>query len=218
MATQLMYLSLVLSAPYGIFPAFRPDIHSLLSRSASFSTKRSHELALIRIGQYLKGTRTKGPTFKPDRCRVHLSMSMLIVIFGLYGHEDRNDPTNVKSRAGSRCYSTTALDLVITLMKDVCLSTMMAEYYALSHCTREVIPLASRPLYLNVVSTHPLRHSELPYMKILQAALLVLEPDNIHPLQVLADSKVHWFRSFFTKTMMAPTAQSLFVRLILRSS
>jgi hypothetical protein len=60
-------LSLVLSAPYGIFPAFRPDIHSLLSPFCFFfNTKRSHELALIRIGQYLKGTRTKGPTFKPD--------------------------------------------------------------------------------------------------------------------------------------------------------
>jgi hypothetical protein len=82
-----------------------------------------------------------------------------------------------------RCYSTTALDLVIVAMKDVCLSTMMAEYYAL--------PLYARsPPCAELIKTvvpqcgfdKPLWHSELPYMKILQAAsLAALEPGQHTP-------------------------------------
>ena len=45
----------------------RPDLGFALSQAAghAFHTKRSHELALIRIGRYLKGTADKGLILKP---------------------------------------------------------------------------------------------------------------------------------------------------------
>ncbi len=45
----------------------RPDLGFAVSQAArfAFAPKRSHELALIRIGQYLKATRDKGMSFKP---------------------------------------------------------------------------------------------------------------------------------------------------------
>ena len=45
----------------------RPDLGFAVSQCArfAFKPKRSHELALIRIGQYLVKTRTKGLTMKP---------------------------------------------------------------------------------------------------------------------------------------------------------
>ena len=45
----------------------RPDIGFAVSQAArfSFAPRRSHELALIRIGQYLKGTIDKGMILKP---------------------------------------------------------------------------------------------------------------------------------------------------------
>ena len=45
----------------------RPDLGFAVSQCArfAFNPKRSHELALIRIGQYLVKTRTKGLIMKP---------------------------------------------------------------------------------------------------------------------------------------------------------
>ena len=45
----------------------RPDLGFAASQCArfSFNPKRSHELALIRIGQYLKKTRKRGLIYKP---------------------------------------------------------------------------------------------------------------------------------------------------------
>lgn len=46
----------------------RPDISYAVSQCARFvhSPKRSHEVALERIGLYLKGTLDKGLTLRPD--------------------------------------------------------------------------------------------------------------------------------------------------------
>ena len=61
---------------------------------------------------------------------------------GLHGKEDQNDPTNVKSRGG---HVTLINGCPVTwqskLIDAICLSTMMAEHYALSIAMREVLPL-----------------------------------------------------------------------------
>ena len=67
----------------------------------SFAPKRSHELALIRIGQHLKGTLDKGLIMKPMstdsfKMDVHVDSDFL----GSHGQESRVDPDNVKSRIG----------------------------------------------------------------------------------------------------------------------
>ena len=79
----------------------RPDITFAVSQVARYthSPKRIHELALERIGQYLKGTLERGLVLRPTNsfnvdCYVDADFA------GLWPHEDKLDPTCVKSRTG----------------------------------------------------------------------------------------------------------------------
>ena len=79
----------------------RPDLALAVSQCSRFihCTRRSHELALIRIGQDLKVTRDKGLVLRPTNemgidCYVDADFA------GLWGVEDPQDPTSVKSRTG----------------------------------------------------------------------------------------------------------------------
>jgi hypothetical protein len=78
----------------------RPDLGFAVSQAArfTFQPKRSHELALVWIGQYLKKTRNKGLILKPMSTD-HFEMDAYVNLdfLGLYGKEDQTDPTNVKS-------------------------------------------------------------------------------------------------------------------------
>ena len=82
-----------------------PEIGFAISQLARFtwSSKRSHELALIRLGQYIKGTLIKDEAMiiqpmKLDEFKMDVFCDSDFM--GLYGHEDRNDPNNVRSRTG----------------------------------------------------------------------------------------------------------------------
>ena len=124
----------------------RPDLGFAVSQAArfSFSPKRSHELALIRIGQYLKKTKTQGMILKPMSKSGSFKMDAYVDsdFMGLYGKEKRTDPCNVKSRIGYvLCINECPVVWSSRLNDAISLSTMMAEYYALSHCMREVLPL-----------------------------------------------------------------------------
>ena len=79
----------------------RPDITYAVSSCARHvhGTKRSHELALERIGQYLKGTLKERLILRPSEhydidCYVNSDFA------GLWPHEDKLDPTSVKSQMG----------------------------------------------------------------------------------------------------------------------
>jgi hypothetical protein len=81
----------------------RPDLGLAVSQAArfAFAPKRSHELALIRIGQYLKGTIDEGLIMKPMNTKSFKMDAYVDSNFlGLYGKERRSDPDNVKSRTG----------------------------------------------------------------------------------------------------------------------
>ena len=66
----------------------RPDLGFAVSQAArfAFDPKRSHELALIQIGQYLLGTREKGLILKP-MATDHFEMDVFVDadFMGLYG-------------------------------------------------------------------------------------------------------------------------------------
>ena len=123
----------------------RPDLSFAASQTArfSFNPKRSHELALIRIGQYLKKTRKKGLTHEPFNSN---SFQMDCCVdgdfMGLYGKEQRTDPDNVKSRTGY-VININGCPIIwgSKLQDSISLSTMMAECCALSSTMREVLPL-----------------------------------------------------------------------------
>ena len=62
--------------------------------------KRSHELALKRLGRYLCTTMRKGLILNPSKEIYGIDAFSDAVFSGRYGHERSNDPTCVKSRSG----------------------------------------------------------------------------------------------------------------------
>jgi hypothetical protein len=110
----------------------RPDIAYAVSQCARFvhGPKRSHEMALIRIGQYLKGTVEKGLVFKPNGTLV-IDCYVDADFAGLWPHEDKDDPTCVKSHSGYViCISDCPVIWCSKLQHDIATSTMEAEYTA----------------------------------------------------------------------------------------
>ena len=76
----------------------RPDIGFAVSQATRFAwgPKRSHELALIRLGQYLMATSDQGLTLKPmDTDHFEMDVYVDSDFMGLYGKELRTDPVNV---------------------------------------------------------------------------------------------------------------------------
>lgn len=182
----------------------RPDIGMAVSQAArfSFSPKRSHELALVRLGQYLKGTRDKGLIFKPvpvDQFKMDVYVDSDFM--GLYGKELRSDPSNVKSRTGFViCLNGCPIIWSSKLQESIALSTMMAEYYALSSAMREVLPL--RNLVQTVALGCGIDESVLTTFKTTiwednngALTLANLDPGQQTPRSKFYDVKVHWFRS-----------------------
>ena len=183
----------------------RPDLGFAVSQAArfAFSPKRSHELALIRIGQYLKGTMDKGLIMTPATFdQFHMEVYVDSDFLGLYGGEQRSDPDNVRSRAGhviliNEC----PIIWSSRLMTSVALSTMMAEYYALSASLREALPL--RDLVRAVAQGCGLNDSCKTTFKTTvwednmgALTLAKLEPGHNTTRSKHFDSKVHWFRSY----------------------
>ena len=121
----------------------RPDITFAVSQVARYthSPRRIHELALERIGQYLKGTVDKGLVFRPKEsfevdCFVDADFA------GLWPHEDKLDPTCVKSRTGYViCLADCPIIWKSRLQETIATSTCMSEYIALSTSMKELLPL-----------------------------------------------------------------------------
>ena len=79
----------------------RQDITYAFSQCARFThfPRRSHEMALERIGQYLKGTAEKGLILCPTALE-DVDVFVDADFVRLWPHEDKNDPVSVKSRTG----------------------------------------------------------------------------------------------------------------------
>jgi hypothetical protein len=83
-----------------------PDNGVATSQCARFThnTRRSHEKALERIGQFLKLTQDKGLILRPAICEESGELPIDCYVdadfAGLWGYEDRNDVSCVKSRTG----------------------------------------------------------------------------------------------------------------------
>ena len=189
----------------------RADLGFALSQAARFthSPCRSHELALIRIGQYLKGTMDKGMILRPAAMD-SLFMDCFVDsdFMGLHGKELSSDPVSVKSRAGY-LISLNNCPLVWSskLQDSIALSTMMAEYYALSSAMRDVLPL--RNLTKAVAKAAGISPELLSTFKTTchednngALTLANLEPGRTTPRSKFYDVKVHWFRSHLCKDIV----------------
>jgi len=129
----------------------RPDISFAVHQCARISTnpKRSHGVAVKRIGHYLLGTKDEGIIFNPSNTS-YLDCYVDADFAGIYKVEDSDDPISVKSRTGYVLMFAGLLLLWSTkLQSEIALSTTEAEYIALSKSMRDLIP--SREL-LNEVS------------------------------------------------------------------
>ena len=121
----------------------RPDIQFAVHQCARFaySPRKSHEEAVKLICRYLKGTTNQGIEFSPEP-EMNLDCYVDADFAGLWGSEDDQDPVCVKSRTG---YVLTLggcpLLWVSRLQTEVALSTLEAEYIALSQAMRDLLPM-----------------------------------------------------------------------------
>ena len=122
---------------------FRPDIAMAVHQAARFCTnpKLSHERAVSRIGKYLLGTKDKGIIMKPDRSK-GLECFVDADFAGGWNQNDATDADTVMSRTGYVImYAGCPVLWCSKLQTEIALSTVEAEYLALSQALREVIPM-----------------------------------------------------------------------------
>ena len=120
----------------------RPDIAFAVHQCARFCNdpKRSHEMGIMRIGRYLKGTIDKGILFNPNN-ESYLTCYVDADFAGLWSVEDPENPSSTKSRTGFvLMYAGSPLLWCSKLQTITALSTTESEYIALSHAMRETIP------------------------------------------------------------------------------
>ena len=120
----------------------RPDIQFAVSQVARFNhnPKRSHAAAVKTIIRYLKRTENMGMYVDPNPDDLHLTVFCDADFAGLYGRGPERDETTAKSRTGY-LVKLGGLPLIwrSQLQTAIALSTLEAEYQALSDCLRTVI-------------------------------------------------------------------------------
>jgi hypothetical protein len=137
----------------------RPDIAYAVHQAARFThgARKSHAAGVKRILRYLKKTKNEGLILKPGSdqrvdCYVDADFG------GLFSVEDKQDPVSVKSRTGYVItYRGAPLMWASKMQTQVALSTMEAEYIALSQSMRDLIPIREvlKEIMLIVFETEP---------------------------------------------------------------
>ena len=182
----------------------RPDITFAVSQCARFthSPTRLHEKALERIGLYLKKTNKQGMIFRPNHDGLQLDCYCDADFAGLWGYEDRNDSTCVRSRTGYIFFLNECPVLWASkLQSDIATSTMEAEYTALSTAMRELIPLRekiieiSKEFDLEQLDTTKIVKTTVHEDNMGCLKLANLEPGRMTPRSKHYAVKYHWFRS-----------------------
>ena len=180
----------------------RPDLTMAVSQCARYvhSPKRSHEQALERIGRYLLATQDKGLIYSPsEEFRVDCYVDSDFA--GLYGHEDPLEPSVAKSRTGFViCIANCPVIWSSKLQGSIALSTMEAEYNALSSAMRDLLPF--RNIVNSIASATGLDEDVLTEFQTTVhednngcLTLANMEPGRITPRSKHYAVKTHWFRS-----------------------
>ena len=181
----------------------RPDLQYSVSQVARFmfSPKRSHEVALKRIGRYLVGTADKGTILNPKDAKcLHIDAYPDADFAGMYGYEKSTDPVCVRSRTGyiiaiANCPVLTHSSLQV----ETALSTMQAEIYALAQCCKALFPIIKLVRELSAAVRLP--EGGPPTMKITlhedNSGALILAttiPPEFTPRSKFYALKTIWFR------------------------
>ncbi|KAL7477039.1 hypothetical protein ACHAW6_002860, partial [Cyclotella cf. meneghiniana] len=179
----------------------RPDIAFAVHQCAryTFHPTRCHELALIRIGQYLKNTMDKGLVMSPSP---HPCMDCYpdADFAGLYRHEVSLDPHCACSCTG---YMILAFGCPVLwcshLQTEITLSTMEAEYVALSTACKDLLPLVavihelSAAVGLDASFTSNI-HCKIHEDNMGALTLACFGPRCMSPHSKHYAIKYHWFR------------------------
>jgi hypothetical protein len=180
----------------------RPDITFAVSQCAryTFSPRRSHEIALERIGQYLKKTQDKGLILKPTK-QLDLDCYADSDFAGMWSYEQKNDPSCVKSRSGFViCIANCPVIWSSKLQGLIALSTMESEYNSLSDSMKYVLPLQTLiKVVAHAVGIDP---ASLTTFRTTvwedNAGTIILakmDPGRHTPRSKHYAVKMHWFRS-----------------------
>ena len=184
----------------------RIDIGFAVSQVARYvhSPRRSHELALERIGRYLKGTVDKGLILRTveldDQFRIDVYVDAAFACG--WGTELGTNPDSVKSRTG---YIIEAMGCSVIwcskLQSTIATSTMESEYTALSMSLRAAIPMMAVCTAINEglnVSSHKLLTFRATVHEDNMGALILanLEPGRHTPRSKFYALRLHWFRSW----------------------
>lgn len=179
----------------------RPDLSFAVHQCAryTFAPTKRHEQALLRIGRYLKGTVDKGILLDPTH-DLHLDCYPDADFAGLWNHEKADDPHCVRSRTG---YVITLAHCPIIwaskMQTEIALSTMEAEYIAMSTACRDLFPLMDKLVELTSVLNLPFTPGSNMHVRIHEdnaGALTLgkLEPRRMTPRSKHYAVKYHWFR------------------------
>jgi hypothetical protein len=183
----------------------RSDTNFATSQCARFihRTKRSQEEALERIGQYLKATGDKGLILhcKNHEGRLDIDCYVDADFTGLWGYEDKQNPSCVKNRTGYVIFIDDCPVLWVSrLQTDISTSTMEAEYSALSAAMRDVLPIKMLTTEISEnfgLTQEPITHFRTIVWEDNDGALKLatLEPGRMNPRSKWHGIKYDWFRS-----------------------
>jgi hypothetical protein len=179
----------------------RPDIAFAVHQCARYTFKptRRHEQALVRIGRSLKGTMNRGLilslTDSPDIDCYHD-----VDFAGLYGHKDAQDPHCARSRGTGYIIMAFGCPIIwkSRLQMEIALTTMEAEYVALSTSCKDLFPIVS--VVQELAGSVGLRVNDVAKMHIRihednvgALTLAKLEPARMTPRLKHYAIKYHWF-------------------------
>jgi len=182
----------------------RPDISFATHQCARYThfPKQSHEDALICIGRYLKGTLQKGLILTPSE-NFKIDCYPDADFAGLWGRDNKQDPHSVRSRTGYViCLADCPILWKSKLQTEIALSTMEAEYVALSTSCHDLFPLIDLTNEIctkfnigNCSFNSAARlHIKIHEDNIGALALGKLEPQRMTPRSKHYAIKYHWFR------------------------
>ena len=178
----------------------RPDVAFAVNQCARFThcPKKSHEMAIKRIIRYLKATKDKGMIISPDG-KLNLDLYVDADFAGLWNVGEADDPSTVRSRTG---YVMTLGGVPVLwgskLQTEIALSTMEAEYIALSMGMRELVP--ARELIKEIADGLKIERDESSTIsKVWEdnngCLLLASSPmPKVTPRSKHFGIKYHWFR------------------------
>ena len=178
----------------------RPDIQFAVHQCARFThcPRDSDAKAIKQIVRYLKATRETGLTFSTD-VEMKLNMYADADFAGLYGVENEQDPVCVKSRTGYVLFlGGCPISWCSKLQTEIALSTLEAEYIALSQAMRELLP--QRELLQEIGDRMGLSYTQptILHSSVFEdnnGALQLAQSPKISPRTKHIAVKYHFFRS-----------------------